>query len=154
MARAFAFACSLEAFSWSAELSCSKVSTWTSRRLIFSSYSRKDLSRSAIFCNCCVWSIDSWRPSPVRRRNSACSATCLARSCHQDTINIKYSTTYEYSSTKVTYNKNRMTAQDPLGYSSRPLDRLPRLLLRRLPHNQEGTRSNHRTLRLISSPLI
>ena len=154
MARAFAFSCNLEAFSWRAELSCSKVSTRTSRRLIFSSYSREDRSTSAIFYNCCAWSTDSWRPCPVHRRYSACSATCLARSCHQNTIKIKYSTTYEYPSTHVTCNKNRMMAQDPLGHSNRPLDRLLRLSLQHLSHNQVGTRSNHRTLRLIFSPLI
>ena len=130
LAAALTFSCNLEALSFREELSCSKISTRASRSLTFSDCSQVDFSRAAIFSSCSDWSSDNRRSSPVRRRNSACLATCLARSCQQNAIKTKYLTTQQkYSSTRDTHNKRRMTAQNPLGYSSRLLDWLLHLLL-------------------------
>ena len=89
LAAALALSCSLEALTFIAELSCSKDSIWASRSLTFSDCSREDFSRAAIFSSYSTWSADNRRSFTVRRRNSACSATCLARTYQQNTVKTK-----------------------------------------------------------------
>ena len=152
MAAALTFSYSLEVFSFRAELSCSKVSTRASNSLTFSDCSREDFSRVAIFSSCCDWSAINWRSSPVRRRNSACSATCLASSCHQDTV--KTSTRQHNTKYSSTYSKHELTAQDPAGHGSRPLSRLSHFLPRHFLQNLIDIGNTRRTFFLILGLLI